>query len=74
MDSHAGVSGVEDEAGGGVGVVGDAGAGVHGNVRVAVAGHDDGDSAGREQGAQMPGEGERDGFFVECGRKLCAEV
>lgn len=64
MDADAGVSGMEDETGGGVGMIGDAGAGGHRDVGVSGAGHDHGDSAGREQRSQFLREGERYGFFV----------
>lgn len=74
MDADAGVGGVEDDAGRGVGMVSDAGAGSHGDVGIAGAGHDDGNSVGEEQGAQVLSQGERDGFFVESWRELCAEV
>ena len=67
MDAGAAGGGVEDEAGGGMGVVGDLGAlvGGEGDGRVGVAGGDDGEAAGGEEGAEAGGEGEGDVFFEE---------
>lgn len=46
MDTDAGGGGVEDDAGGGVSVVGDAGAGGHGDVDVTGTREDGSDSVG----------------------------
>ena len=74
MDADSGSSGVKDDAGGGVGVVGNAGAGGHGDEFVSTAGEHRGDAVSGEQGAQVQGESEGDGFFVKGGRELRAEV
>jgi hypothetical protein len=58
---------VEDEAGGGVGVVGDLGAlvGQEGYGGIGVAGGDGGDSAGGEERAEADSEGQSEVFFDE---------
>ena len=75
MQPGAAAGGVQQKAGGGVGVVGDAGAVVQREGRgcgvrcglqcggVAVAGQDDGEAAGEQKRAQAEGEGERDVLF-----------
>ena len=65
---------MENEAGGGTGVIGDAGAGGHGRIGVAGARHDDRDGVSSEQSAQVLGEREGDGFFVESGGEFCSDV
>ncbi len=63
---------MEDEAGGGVGVIGDVGAlvGGEGDGGVGVAGGDDGEATDGEDGAEAGGEGQGEGFL----RELVGEV
>ncbi len=67
MDAVAAGGGVEDEAGGGVSVIGDLGALVGGEEGsgVAVAGDDDGEATGGERGSEGGGEGQGEVFFEE---------
>jgi hypothetical protein len=63
MDASAGLSGVEAEAGLGVGVVGDLGAAVGVEGGVGLAGGDDLDAARAEKGTETDAEGEGEGLF-----------
>ncbi len=67
MDAGAAGGGVEDEAGGGVGVVADLGAlvGGEGDGWVGFVGGDDSEAAGGEEGAEAGCEGEGDVFFEQ---------
>ncbi len=63
MDAGAAGGGVDDEAGGGFGVIGDAGALVGGEVGVGVVGGDYGEAGGTEERAETGGEGQGEIFF-----------
>ena len=67
MDAGAAAGGVQGEADGGAGVVGDFGALVGGEESGGIggAGGDNGEVSGGEQGAEAVGEGQGDVFFEE---------
>jgi hypothetical protein len=74
VDAGAALGGMEAEAGGGVGVVGDFSAAIGFNDGVGFAGGDDGDAAGGEQRAETDAEGEGEGFFGLSGARWIGEV
>ena len=76
MQAGAGGRGVEDDAGDGVGAVGDFGALIGGerNGGVGVAGGSYGEVGGRESGTQFEGEGQGDIFLEDTIAKGCAGI
>ena len=76
MDAVAAVGGVEDKAGGGMGVVGNLRAlvGGEGDDGVGVASGDYGEAAGGEEGSETGGEGQGDIFFDEVVREVGAGI
>lgn len=74
MDAGAALRSVENEAGGGLGVVGDLRAGVSVKREVAFACGDDREAARGEQGPQAHTEGERYGLFGDRRADLAAVV